>query len=273
MRNFGNVKLWCHLTLDSDERFTNREIRLSDPLKVYSFRELVQIVARISYHNPDYSLFYRGQGRDFKLSSGSSSFYPTIFRTQGSSLLKRQLDDRFNTLNQCTDALYNGLHSSEVEGISKLRKFPELLWSILQHYEVCGTPLLDVTHSLRVAASFAFHDEDPNAYLFVFGVPYPRGTITYSVEEELLTIKLLSACPSDALRPHFQEGYLVGSFPSRAERKLPELDFGRRLITKIELVKNDFWDDDFPIIPRLALYPEDDYIEEMSKEIRSKYVT
>jgi hypothetical protein len=273
MRNFGNLKLWCHLTLDSDEKFTNKEIRESVPIKVYSFRDLVQIVARISYHNPDYSLFYRGQGRDFKLAAGSSSFYPTIFRKKRGSLFKKELDGRFDILKQCTDELFKSLHSKDVEGISKLNKFPELLWSILQHYEVCGTPLLDVTHSLRAAASFAFLSGTPKAYLFIFGVPYPRGTITYSVEQELLTIKLISACPSDALRPHFQEGYLIGTFLSRAERKLPQLDFGRRLIAKIELDKKGFWDNDFPKMPKNSLYPEDDYIEDICKEIRSKYVS
>ncbi|MGD9092842.1 MAG: FRG domain-containing protein [Anaerolineales bacterium] len=244
---------------------------MSDPIKVYSYRELVQIVARISYHNPDYSLFFRGQGIDYKLSSGASSFYPTIYRKQGVSLSKKELGGRFSKLDQCAAELIMDLNSNEVEGTSKLNRFPELLWSILQHYGVCGTPLLDVTHSLRVAASFAFLDGDAKAYLFIFALPYPQGTITYSVEGELLTIRLLSACPSDALRPHFQEGYLIGTFPSRAEKKNPQLDFGRRLIAKIELVKERFWDNEFPMFPRNALYPEDDYIEDICAEIQAKY--
>lgn len=37
----------------------------------------------------------------------------------------------------------------------RLKRQRILHWSILQHYEVSATPLLDVTHSLPIAASFA----------------------------------------------------------------------------------------------------------------------
>ena len=37
----------------------------------------------------------------------------------------------------------------------RLRRQRILRWSILQHYEICDTPLLDVTQSIRIAASFA----------------------------------------------------------------------------------------------------------------------
>jgi hypothetical protein len=50
---------------------------------------------------------------------------------------------------------------------------------MLQHYEVCPTPLLDVTHSLRVAASFATEDAtDNHAVLYVIAVPQISGAIT-----------------------------------------------------------------------------------------------
>lgn len=271
MRNFGSTKLWCHLSLDSGEQFTNKDIRESDPVKISSFRDLVKAVARIANHNPDYSLFFRGQGKDYKLSSGASSFYPTILRSPGRSLSNKELQERYETLDLCSTELIDRLASLQIENLNKLKKFPELIWSILQHYEVCPTPLVDFTHSLRVASSFALNDVNDAAYIFVFAFPYPNGTISYFTEEELLNVRLLSACPAEALRPHFQEGYLLGSFPSRARKKQPFLDFGRRLIAKFEIPKNSFWSQDFHAIPNSALYPPHDEIADICTQIKSKF--
>lgn len=273
MRSLGSIKLWCHLSLDTGDTFTNKEIRESNPFKVGTFRELVQSVARIANHNPDYSLFYRGQPKDYKLSSGSSSFYPTIFRSPGKSLTGKELTNRYKTLNECSSELISRLETLEIDNLSKLKKFQELPWSILQHYGVCETPLLDLTHSLRVAASFALNEAKENAYVFVFAFPYPNGTISYSTEDELLNVRLLSACPSEALRPHFQEGYLIGSFPSIVIKKQPSFDFGRRLVAKIEIPKKGFWGKDFHAIPENALYPPNDEVESICSEIKNKYGT
>lgn len=276
LRGFVNTKLWCHLSLDTEEQFTNKEIRESSPAKINSFRDLVQAVAKIANHNPDYSLFYRGQERDYKLKSGASSFYPTIFRSPGQSLSINELEGRYKDLDGYTRKLLVKLDELNIHNIKKLKKFPELIWSILQHYEVCGTPLLDFTHSLRVAASFALNssainDTNDSSYIFVFAFPYPNGTISYSTEEELLNVRLLSASPAEALRPHFQEGYLLGSFPPRENRKQQFLDFGRRLIAKFEIPKKNFWGKDFHAIPQKALSPPDDEIETICTAIKSKY--
>ena len=273
MRNFGNTKLWCHLSLDTGERFTNKDVRESDAIKINDFRGLVQSVAYIANHNPDYSLFYRGQSKDYKLSSGSSSFYPTIFRRPGKPLQAKILSERYAVLEKCSQELVISLESIGIDNLRKVKKFRELPWSILQHYEVCGTPLIDLTHSLRVAASFALNNAKENAYIFIFAFPYPNGTISYSTEEELLNVRLLSACPSEALRPHFQEGYLIGSFPPYVNKKEPFLDFGRRLIAKLEIPKKNFWGKDFHAIPNNALYPPNDEVESICSEIKSKYST
>lgn len=271
MRGFGSTKIWCHLSLDSDEQFTNKDVRLSEPIRINTFRELVPAVARVANHNPDFSLFFRGQSKDYKLSSGSSSFYPTIFRHTEGSLSAKELAERYEALDECSEVLVAELGKQGIEGLVKLRKFPELQWSILQHYGVCDTPLLDMTHSLRVAASFALNDASANAYLFVYALPHPQGTITYSTEDEVLNVRLLSASPSDALRPHFQEGYLVGTFPSCTTKKQPSLDFGRRLVAKFDIPKTGFWNEDFREIPNDALYPVDDDMESLCTNIKTKY--
>ena len=268
MRGFGNSKLWCHLSIKSGDKLSNKDIRLSSPLKVDTFRELVEVVAKIANYNPDYNLFFRGQTKDYKLDSGSSSFYPTIFRSPGRTLRVDELSDKFRLLKRYSEQLIEALEYHGIDNIKKLRKFPELSWSILQHYGVCETPLLDFTHSLRVAASFALNDAAESAYVFVFAFPYPNGTISYSTEDELLNVRLISACPSQALRPHFQEGYLLGTFPSVATRKQPSFDFGRRLIAKIELPKSGFWSEKFHAVPNDALYPVEDEVEKICNQLK-----
>lgn len=267
MRSLSNQRIWSHLSGSARETHTNREIRESKALYVRTFEELVPVVARIANHNPDYTLFFRGQNKDHVLKSGASSFYPTIFRSPGGRLTTRELHERLSKLDRYSKRLVSALEEQETDGIDKLKKFPELQWSILQHYEVCGTPLIDLTHSLRVAASFALNGAPSSGHVFAFALPHPQGTITYSTEDELLNIRLLSASPYSALRPHFQEGYLVGTFPSRPERKHASLDLGVRLVAKLKVPARGFWSRSFPEIPRDALRPKDDEIKIICKTI------
>jgi hypothetical protein len=91
-------------------------------------------------------------------------------------------------------------------GRENLMRQQILRWSILQHYEVCRTPLLDVTHSLRIAASFASDGAGDEAFIFVLGVPNLSGAVTASAEAGLQIVRLSSVCPPAAVRPHIQEG-------------------------------------------------------------------
>ncbi len=182
-----------------------------------------------------------------------------------------ELRERYEVLDRCSEELVRQLAKQKIENIGRLRKFEEIRWSILQHYGVCGTPLLDVTHSLRVAASFALNSGRKGGYVYIYALPHPQGTITYSTDEELLNVSLLGACPSDALRPHFQEGYLVGTFPARVKKKHPALDFGLRLVAKIEIPKKNFWDKDFHEIPEDALYPVGDGMMSICSAIKAEF--
>lgn len=233
-------------------------------MKIRSFRELVGAVAEVGYHNAELVLFFRGQERAFKgtLRDGYSgdSIYPTIYRSPGRSLSENEVEARFRLLDENAKILCHEWKEARILGHDRITKFPELAWAVLQHYEVCPTPLVDVTSSLRVAASFALSNENGEGILYVFGFPHPNGSITYSSDNELLNIRLLSVCPPEAQRPHFQEGFLVGTFPSRRMRKHTSLDVGVRLIAKFRLIQDTFWDRDFHEIPSTALYPTDDKI-------------
>lgn len=266
------TKVWSHASsVDEEKKFVS-DILESEPKEIGSFRELVKHIAEISYHNPEHVLFFRGQHQDYKKNlrnnGQASSFYPSIYRKPGKTLTGADLEERFKQLDKFSEKLLAKFSAEKIEGHEKLSKFRELVWAILQHYEVCDTPLLDVTHSLRVAASFALNENTNDGYLYVFGFPHPNGSITYSVDAELINIRLLSICPPEAHRPYFQEGFLVGSFPSLRLQKHPNLDIGRRLIAKFKLQNRNFWDVHFHAIPKDALYPKDDKVKEICNKLK-----
>ena len=154
--------------------------------------------------------FFRGQGEDHLNKAGNSTFYPTIYR--GDYLPHRELLNKFDILEGAAKALVDLFEKKGVDGRKDLKRRKLIQWSILQHYKICDTPLLDFTHSLRVACSFAqLNNESDKAYVFMFGLPYVTNRISLNSEHDLVNIRLLSICPPEALRPHFQEGYLAGT--------------------------------------------------------------
>ena len=167
-----------------------------------TFRRLVELVAETSYLNKDHLLFFRGQNNDHKNKAGNSTFYPTIYR--GEYLQQREINYRFEILAGTSRILVNRFSEEKITGKDELHRKKLIQWSILQHYEVCVTPLLDFTHSLRVAASFAqLGAKEKYAYVFAFGLPYLTNRISHNSEHDLVNVRLLSICPPEALRPYF----------------------------------------------------------------------
>lgn len=265
-------QVFSHNSLKTKKREANRDVRKSKPLLVPSFRELVEIIARIAYRNRDYELFYRGQDQEYLNQNNETTILPSIFREDYPDW------DAFNDLEGFVQALQE--KEFRFEHDETFNQFNEVKWAILQHYEVCNTPLLDLTRSLRVACSFALEKANRNGILYVFGFPYINGSISFYVEEELINLKLLAICPPQALRPQFQEGFLAGTFPpiiskvpSRTDYDATKLDFSRRLIAKFELQESTFWDKEFTAVPHNALFPNNDRVESICnrmKELRSK---
>ena len=244
------------------------KIASSNPLKISSFRKLVEVVAKFAYHNKDYLLFFRGQSQDYLNKGGSSSFYPSIYRAD--YLSHAELRYRFDILDGCSKALAQLFEENKIDGYKEIKRRKLIQWSIIQHYEVCSTPLLDFTQSLRVACSFAYlNNNSDKAFVFMFGLPYLTNRISLNSEHDIVTVRLLSICPPEAYRPHFQEGYLAGTDEIRYNYdKKSELDFNNRLIVKFELPhEKKFWGRNFHKIPKVSLYPRSDPIKELCGQI------
>nr|WP_321237501.1 FRG domain-containing protein [uncultured Psychroserpens sp.] len=244
-----------------------KDIAGSDAYPIHKFSELVEAIAKLSYENEEHLLFYRGQSNDYVDNSGKSTFLPTIYR--GQNLSQEEIDDRFDILENASKELSKEFLKSKTKGYQEVRRKTLIRWSILQHYEVCPTPLIDITQSLRVACSFAFQESENNeAFIYVFGFPYLTNRISINSELDLINVRLLSICPPDAFRPYFQEGYLVGTSDVTNEILNPkELDLSNRLIAKFKIPKKNFWDRKYSSLPKNALYPEKDKIMDICSKL------
>ncbi len=243
---------------------TNREVRSRGCVTVKSYRDLVSKVAELSFYNPEHVLFFRGQTHDHSNEDGLTTLHATMFRPKRGNhrLTNRTIETRFQRLQEFSNRLKGEYVNQGLAGQDRIRKHNILRWAILQHYEICRTPLLDLTHSLRVACSFAFDgvsDEDP--YLFVLALPNVSGSVTSSSEHGVQIIRLLSICPPSAMRPHIQEAYVVGEYPTvdsyeqKIEYSRGDVDFARRLLCKFRLKRNSFWSPEFTKVEHSALYP------------------
>ena len=272
----SSINTFCPETGESTKK-KNTEIRKSQAVPVSSYFDLVTKVAQLQYSNRDYVLLFRGQKEDYKNAHKNTSIKPTIFRSQKGNPSSEDLRKKFDKLDRAERELVEEYRQRQLPRSKEISKRQILRWSILQHYEICETPLLDVTHSLRIAASFASDHSGNTGYIFVLGVPNISGAITASAEAEIQIVRLASVCPPQAMRPHIQEGYLLGEYPdirSYEQKQLyqaHEVDFGKRLVAKFVFQKNEFWNNAlFPIIERQALYPQGDPMTEIADAITSK---
>lgn len=267
MDTLGQQELWSFFDdrKEAQKVDAGTTVRKAEGHRVTSFLELATKIAELQFRNREHVLMFRGQGSDHRNSKKNTTLKPSLFRPNpGRSFLPNSgtLTKRFETLKSAERELVREYESAQMLGLDRLKRHRILRWAILQHYEVCPTPLLDVTHSLRIAASFASQDAIEEVFLFVLAVPNISGAITASAEAGLQIVRLASVCPPAAVRPHIQEGYLLGEYPEMTDFGQKELyghyeiDFGRRLLAKFRFDPTSFWKSDaFPQVVKKALYP------------------
>jgi hypothetical protein len=256
------------LTTEIEKHLKKRDVWQAPAFEVGNYRDLVEHVARLAYANRNQLLFFRGQNKDYQNKAGGSTLYPAIYR--GDNVAHAELEVRFRQLMAAERILSQLFSEQRIEGARDVARKRYIQWSILQHYEVVATPLLDVTQSLRVACSFAqMASTEEICYVYVLGLPFTTNRISINSEEDVVNIRLLSICPPAALRPYYQEGYMAGTpdittdFDSKTE-----LDFRNRLIAKFAIPRaKRFWNVGFEAIPKTALYPSSDLIEVLCRQL------
>lgn len=276
METIGNQQLWSWLDgAEKAEQVSNTRVRKDRGRLVENYLDLAQKIAELQYRNRDYVLMFRGQANDYKNRQSNTSLRPSMFRSREGASGSTDIQMRYERLKRAEDLL---VAQYSHMGHDRLRRYQLIRWAILQHYEVCDTPLLDVTSSIRIAASFASMSNTNEAFIYAVGLPNISGAITASAEASVTILRLSSVCPPQAVRPHIQEGYLLGEYPEistwnqKRQYENYETDFGLRLVAKFRFNPHSFWnaDKNFPQVPRAALYPseQDDPLARMMHDIR-----
>jgi hypothetical protein len=249
-----------HLTEEINKHVNHKSVAKSEGYLVKDFMELTHQISHLSYLNKDFLLFFRGQTNDFRNKARASTLFPSIYR-KGQKKNDQEVP-KFTILDSASILLCDALKKAKLQGWQDVKRRKYIQWSILQHYGVCETPLLDFTHSLLVACSFAFFEEgldDP--YVFVVGLPYITNRITINSEHNIVNVRLLSICPPEAKRPFFQEGYLAGTedITTNYDTK-KELDFNQRLVAKFVLQRKTFLGDINLVSKDMLFPPKDDRV-------------
>jgi hypothetical protein len=248
---------------------TNHLIRADPGVEIATYPDLVEKIAQLSFYNPEHVLLFRGQSRDWPNIRGNTSLKPSIFRPipgQRSSPRSLELSPRYGTLSHAERLVAEDFSFT---GRQRMVRYRMLRWAILQHYEVCATPLLDVTHSLRVAASFATNDDSgAEALFYVLGVPSLSGSITASSEQGIQIIRLSSIFKKDTCLGEYPD---LVTMDEKQNYHPYEIDFGRRLLAKFRLSRSGFWPKGYNPIPNEALYPDlRDPLVEFTNRIKAR---
>ena len=291
MRTEGFGKFYSILSGGGRYDVDQVEVASDEGCEVKTFSGLQNKVAEISYKNPALNLYYRGQKKDYKdCNKRLTSLFPSLYRqSENIAICKKLCQDYFDIV--ITKLSKRILEKLKEEGFFKksqgrneyqdARRFPEIAWAILQHYEICPTPLLDVTQSLYVAANFAtvpwnqIKNDDKSAYIYVLGLPNINGHISYFTHKCLVMLKLDAVCPPDAKRPHYQQGYVIGSLPHVAihPNNLHVRDFRHRLVAKFRIRNvNKFWKDKgYSPLEKEVLMPRKDKVKICLEDYKEEY--
>jgi len=251
---------------------TQDEVLRNEAEEVSSFDELFDKIAQLAVANSNVLLFYRGQKADYKIGSGKSertSILPSIYRNY---VRADELSKRWEKLHLAERILLEKLKQKDPKKYRLAIRKKIILWSILQHYEVTETPLIDITQSLRVACSFAaIGNTSGYAYIYILGLPYYTNRISVNSEEYLTNIRLLSIAPPDAKRPYLQEGFLIGEdeFDEVIRGTKDELDLSRRLIYKFK-IRIEHLDNNGFLLTEDKLLPLNDPIALVCEDVKNE---
>lgn len=197
------------------------QIQTEKPFNVNTYRDLFKIVSFLNVMNKEFSLLFRGQSRDY---SPDPSILRENWEVPGGNETVRLSEDRQYYWQQlapicdwASEILRGKLprHAPFDQYKYPAKKYLRVApWAVIQHYGLWPTPLLDMTSSLRVAASFALGLPKTRytGILYVFAIPHIISDVMdSSANDNPLAVRLSSVCPPIASRPHLQEGYLFGN--------------------------------------------------------------
>lgn len=234
-------------------------VAASPGVDVNSYTELVEAIADLTYVFHDRYLVYRGQIADHRTRGGLNSILrPTLFRLSGPRNRLDQLKELENLERMLRDML-----PDYVDRIGTILKYREAIWALVQHYGLMPTPLLDVTRSVHVAATFATENPESGGdrFVYVLATAYPNDQISVSTRFSTMLITLQPFLPAEARRHLFQEALLLGRWPMNLRTDSRMHDFSNLLLGKYRIPEEGlgaFWDAPHSAISMEALVPNED---------------
>jgi hypothetical protein len=256
----------------------NTGIVAADPMQVKTFAEMTDMVAKLAWFNKSHVLFFRGQTKEYKIGNRFPTIYPTYFR----KYIKKEMSEQElkDILSEKQEELKEKNHNRKprFHGASSVFGNLHIRWALLQHYNICDTPLIDVTQSLHVASSFALEHKDEKyadckGIIYVLALPWPSKNYHNNKEEDIYLVRLAGVAPPQAKRPYRQEAFAVMSTDVDIKQfdRLERYDFAKRLVCKFEINNsNEFWGDYLKPLPESFLVPRDDiFYDFMKNEVES----
>ena len=148
MEVVGKSEMWSFFEDGVGCQITdNTVVRSKNGHFVRSFLELATKVAELQFRNREQVLMFRGQRADHKNVKHHTSLKPSLFRPGSSGRNPKGATlEPLHQLAQAERQLQLQYKGGDFLGVERLKRQRVLRWAILQHYEVCPTPLLDVTH-------------------------------------------------------------------------------------------------------------------------------
>jgi len=228
---------------------------------INSVSDLLSKIAELRNAHPALRLMFRGQQKDYQIElthkQTATFLYPSALRE---ACLKKTnvvtVDGQELSLKKYAELLDATVRVflSTLSSHHPVRPKDQQVTSfeahgIAQHYKVIPTTMLDVSSDWRVSCCFSQNDGE-DSYLYVLGLPDFDEPISIKVHENIAIVDLARVCPPTALRPHFQNGFLISPFPDPEFRfalthqltgyPSREWDFTKRLLAKFRLTE-EFW--------------------------------
>lgn len=108
--------------------------------------------------------------------------------------------------------------------------------------------------------------------IYVIALPYYTNRISVNSEEYITNIRLLSIMPPEALRPYYQEGFLIGEdeYNDDLFEHKDEKDLSRRLLYKFKISTEDLLNSNEIWLNKERLMPQNDRMRDICVEVKQE---
>jgi hypothetical protein len=241
---------------------------------VSSYQDLMAKVMELAFYNENQVFLFKGRALGARSESDSLALKPSLFHPLKDRLATSRLVRRMLALSDAELKFFDLYKQAGLPGREELARTKLKRWALLEHFKVCRTPLLEVSHSLRVATSLATQTANSTGMVYVLGVPCLDGGTTFVRSGELQMLSMASIYPPpnhDVMAAH---GYMLSEFSNISSfdvaRFASDFDsnFSNRVVGKFKLT-SDFWLNASPAYTPLEFPRNEGVLEQIAREVKA----